>query len=207
MLKCSSSHQCLLAGVRVRKDSVFFSLLIYLLIHSTSQLQPTSSKSPHSSSSSYPLIPQIMGGPCWITIHHCTSSHWRTRQSSLTEGRQGSPEQDPKDSNRVKVSPSPRFLGTYMKTKPHIHSTCAGWRGLSGLGPANAYSLVGGSVSGNPHRSNLIESIGTPMESLSSPASEFSPLLFHKLLKFHSRWVSASTSVSFCVELPKGQAC
>jgi hypothetical protein len=54
-----------------------------------------------------------------------------------------------------------------MKTKLHIFYICA-WDEVGELGPAHASSLVLGSLSGNPQELKLVDSVGLPVELLSS---------------------------------------
>jgi len=51
-----------------------------------------------------------------------------------------------------------------MKTKLHICYVC-----VRGLGPAHAYSLVGGSVSESSHGPRLVGSVGLPVVSMTPP--------------------------------------
>jgi len=74
--------------------------------------------------------------------------------------------------------------------------------GNPGVGPAHACFLVGASVSGNPQRSRLVNSVGVSMEFLSSPGPPVLPQDFvRKTLSNIWLWVSTSVSFGCWVEL------
>ena len=69
-----------------------------------------------------------------------------------------------------------------MKTKLHICCICLV---LLGLGLDHAHSLVDGSISGSSQGSRLVDSVGFPVESLSSQVPQSSPNSSTRLPKLH----------------------
>jgi hypothetical protein len=85
-----------------------------------------------------------------------------------------------------------------MKNKLHICDIC-----VSSLGPAHAYSLVGGSVSVNPYGPKLVGPVGLLVVSLTTLAPIFLSPFFHKIpqvLPIVWLWVSTSVSISYWVK-------
>jgi hypothetical protein len=77
-----------------------------------------------------------------------------------------------------------------METKMLTCYICAG-----GLSPAHAHSLVDNSVSGSPQGSRFVDSVGLPVESLSSSGS----LIFLSSLQQDSLSFMKCLSVSFFI--------
>lgn len=85
-----------------------------------------------------------------------------------------------------------RVLGSCIKIKLLIWYICAG-----GPGPACARSLFGASVSGSSEGSRLADSVGLPMETLSS--SDFSIFL---PLFYNTHWATSIAWVCVCASFP-----
>lgn len=62
-----------------------------------------------------------------------------------------------------------------MKAKLHLCYICRSWGQGRELGLAHANSLVGGSVSSSPQRCRLLDSLGLPVESLTSSGPPILP--------------------------------
>ena len=122
--------------------------------------------------------------------HTQTSSHCRTGASSPTEVRQGSPVRRMgfKAGNRFGDSLLLQLLGNQHEDQPaHLLHMCRG----------------------SP-KSRLDDSVGLPVESLSSCVPQSSQQLFHKTPQAPSNvglWSSASLSIGYWVEPFRGQQC
>ena len=155
---------------------LLFYIFIYLFIHFISQYQlPLLLVTPHSDPLPYPppLILWEGGVPCVSfpipppTLTPGKSSHCRTRHilSHWAQTRWSS--------SRNKIHRQATDSGTaptHMKTKVFICYICSG-----GLGPAYFHSLIGGSVSGSPQGSRLVDSDGLSIESLTSSGPPVHP--------------------------------
>jgi hypothetical protein len=137
--------------------------------------------------------------------HTQTSSHCRTGASSPTEVRQGSPVRRMgfKAGNRFGDSLLLQLLGNQHEDQPaHLLHMCRG----SSLCLIFSwwFSLC------EPPKSRLDDSVGLPVESLSSCVPQSSQQLFHKTPQAPSNvglWSSASLSIGYWVEPFKEQLC
>ena len=77
-------------------------------------------------------------------------------------------EWDPQATNRFRDIPCFSCWETCMKTKLQIYICAQWWDEGAYRGPAHAHSLVGGPVSGTPQGYRLVDSVGLPVEFLSS---------------------------------------
>jgi hypothetical protein len=154
----------------VRESIVLVSFFSF--IHFTSRsLSPLSASThstyPHLSSSSW-----TSGGHLrysLIMAHQVCVGHGI---SSPTEARQGSRVREihSQTGNSFRDSPCSSIFGIHMKTDLHICYICVG-----GLGPDCISCLVRGSVSESPQGTKLVESIGLPVEFLTTSGPPILP--------------------------------
>ena len=68
---------------------------------------------------------------------------------------------------------------------------------MGGQGPVHLWSLVGGLVSENPQRSRLIDSLGLPVEFLSSSGPSILPLTLLYASPSHRQCLAVGLCISF----------
>jgi hypothetical protein len=150
---------------------LFHSLIYLLTLHPDRSQPPSFPSTPLTWTLLPPPFPftslRRRWPPC-IPTSHCRTRHILSHLRSDMAAQLG--EQHPQRSNSFRDSPCSSCWGTHMKTKLYIWCTCAGL-----LGPALEHSLVGGSVSGIPQGSKIVDSVGLFVEPLSLPGSSVLP--------------------------------